>query len=278
MAKNRNELISDIVVALGGDPSGATRNDLLRAWRDSLPWTPVQLKPALWLDASDATTISESLGFVSEWRDKSGSGNDAYQVAAASQPQTGVDTIGGKNAITFSNDFLVLDPSVDFSQYKSQELFVVVQANDDGNNKAFFTQYDGASNCFSHHYKFNSMKILFFARTGQLNSLSTPESNLTSDLIYSAYANSTEIAVKISQAVSYTTLSIPKPLDNATSQVGIGGRSTGLKTLNGKIGELVFVPSALTADDRYRMEGYLSWKWGLESLLPAGHPYEFSPP
>lgn len=241
-------------------------------------WSPADITTELWLDASDASTITESLGLVSEWRDKSGSNNDAAQTVAASQPQTGVDTIGGNNAITFSKDFLVLDPSVDFSQYKNQELFAVMQANNDGTDKGFFTQFDGASNCFIHRYNGDTMKIAFFAQTSGIQVVETPQSSLTSDLIYSAYANSSEIAVKLSQATSYTTASIPQSLANATSQVGIGGRSNGINTFNGKIGELVFVPNSLSSDDRYRMEGYLSWKWGLESLLPVGHPYKLSPP
>ena len=241
-------------------------------------WTPADITTELWLDASDASTITESLGLVSEWRDKSGSNNDATQVVAASQPQTGVDTIGGNNALTFSKDYLVLDPSVDFSQYKSQELFAVMQANDEGTSKGFFTQFDGVSNCFIHRYNNDTMKIAFFAQTSGLQVVETPQSGLTSELVYSSYANSGEIAVKISQATSYTTLSTPQSLANSTAQIGVGGRSNGVNAFDGKIGELVFVPNALSADDRYKMEGYLSWKWGLESLLPAGHPYEFSPP
>ena len=55
---------------------------------------------ALWLDASDETTITESGGSVSQWSDKSGNGNHATQGTGANQPTTG-GTLNGKNALTF---------------------------------------------------------------------------------------------------------------------------------------------------------------------------------
>jgi len=30
----------------------------------------------------------------------------------------------------------------------------------------------------------------------------------------------------------------------------------------------------LEPSDRYRVEGYLAWKWGLTSSLPAFHPFK----
>lgn len=283
MAKNRNELISDIVVALAGDPSGATRNDLLQAWKDSLDaplWTPAQLTSTLWLDASDATTISESGGYVSQWDDKSGNGNNAFQSLASKQPQTGIDTIGGLNAISFNFDLLLLDSLVDFSQYKNQELFVVMQANDNGADKAFFAQNDGGSDCFLHRYSYNNMNIVLFANTssGSLKFIATPQTNLTSEVIYSSYITSSKIAVKIAQATSYTSTNLPSNIADSTSQVSIGARNTGSNAFNGKIAEIIFIPNTLSSDDRLRMEGYLAWKWSLEADLSASHPYKSQPP
>jgi hypothetical protein len=38
------------------------------------------------------------------------------------------------------------------------------------------------------------------------------------------------------------------------------------------------ITSNLTDADREKMEGYLAWKWGLESNLPALHPYKSEAP
>lgn len=42
--------------------------------------------------------------------------------------------------------------------------------------------------------------------------------------------------------------------------------------------EMIVIQSTLSSDDRQRIEGYLAWKWGLESNLPANHPYKLFPP
>jgi hypothetical protein len=47
---------------------------------------------------------------------------------------------------------------------------------------------------------------------------------------------------------------------------------------DGQIGEVIIISGDLTSADRQRMEGYLAWKWALESKLPSGHPYKSLPP
>ncbi len=64
---------------------------------------------ALWLDASDASTITEAGGAVSQWDDLSGNANHEIQNVGSAQPTTGVATINGNNAIDFDgvNDYMV---------------------------------------------------------------------------------------------------------------------------------------------------------------------------
>ncbi len=50
-------------------------------------FTPEDIPTILWLDASDPTTVHESGGFVSQWDDKSGHGNDAVQGIGSQQPE-----------------------------------------------------------------------------------------------------------------------------------------------------------------------------------------------
>ena len=64
-------------------------------------WTPKDIETALWLDASDALTITESGGAVSQWDDKSGNTNHVTQVTGADQPETGSRMQNGLNVIDF---------------------------------------------------------------------------------------------------------------------------------------------------------------------------------
>jgi hypothetical protein len=58
----------------------------------------------------------------------------------------------------------------------------------------------------------------------------------------------------------------------------IGGSMIGSYRLNGVVHEIIMFNAALTTAQRQEVEGYLAWKWGLRSNLPAGHPYINFPP
>ena len=65
-------------------------------------WNPSFLPGlAAWYDASDAASITATAGKVSQWADKSGNGRHLAQATGANQPSTGVDTMGGRNALSF---------------------------------------------------------------------------------------------------------------------------------------------------------------------------------
>jgi hypothetical protein len=48
--------------------------------------------------------------------------------------------------------------------------------------------------------------------------------------------------------------------------------------MNGYIAETLVYNRALSTDDRQTVEGYLAWKWGLQTTLPSTHPYRLSNP
>jgi hypothetical protein len=71
-------------------------------------FSPLDLSPALWLDAADTATITESGGSVSQWNDKSGNARNFTQASGTAQPTTGTRTQNGLNVIDFdgTTDFL----------------------------------------------------------------------------------------------------------------------------------------------------------------------------
>ena len=66
-----------------------------------------------------------------------------------------------------------------------------------------------------------------------------------------------------STAYSGTTPSLP---------LYINGSSTGAYDTN-TFAEIIHYNVALTTTQRQRVEGYLAWKWGLQTSLPSSHPY-----
>lgn len=53
---------------------------------------------------------------------------------------------------------------------------------------------------------------------------------------------------------------------------------TSTTLFKGILGETVIVNRVLTTDERQKLEGYLAWKWGVQSYLPPSHPWVAGPP
>ena len=66
---------------------------------------------------------------------------------------------------------------------------------------------------------------------------------------------------------------------SAMSGGGTIGNVVGQGILSGTIFEIIFIlDTTITTINRNKLEGYLAWKWGIQSYLPAGHPYLSAPP
>ena len=57
---------------------------------------------------------------------------------------------------------------------------------------------------------------------------------------------------------------------------GQGGTST--NSFQSYIGEIIVFNTGLSESNRYLVEGYLAWKWGIQGLLPNTHPYYAATP
>lgn len=62
----------------------------------------------------------------------------------------------------------------------------------------------------------------------------------------------------------------------ATGNPGLLGGSN--RNFDGQVAEIIDCASSLTTTERQLVEGYLAWKYDLQSQLPAGHPYESETP
>jgi len=56
------------------------------------------------------------------------------------------------------------------------------------------------------------------------------------------------------------------------------GCGAGGDYFNGSINEIVYYNRVLNDTDRQKVEGYLAWKWGIQSNLPSNHNYNTSKP
>lgn len=221
----------------------------------------------LWLDADDASTIMEedSPGFVSQWDDKSGNGFNVTQGTGSKQPQTGVDTIGGLNTITFDDTDDVLNNTsyIDFSEIT----LIAVAAFESDDNSAIVEVTNGTVNTGAGLFQQPTPPIgggiKFVTQTPATVLVLDEDPPPTVIHIFTGTRSTSEAKFFIDGALEDST-SIASGLTNTLNRVDIG-QLAGFNsfTLDGFIGEVIIYNKALLDSERVKVETFLSDKWGI---------------
>lgn len=257
-------------------------------------WTPAEITTQLWFDAADAATIIIDSG-VGQWGDKSGNGRNVVQVTAANQPSHGVQTLNGLPVVHYDgiNDTLrgttnltgLAQNVAAVSHYcvrrfgslgggGSPVVMSICDGDAPGATAARLAHYcseaddrerPGGQRTDAQSFEAEDSGVIS-GNTWGLFSLHA--SYGTANM--SAYRNGTQVLTTAFQNAGNT--------DNtAPTAIGIGCWVNGSFQLDGDIAEII-VTHTIDLTQRQLIEGYLAWKWGLESLLPIGHPYKAAPP
>ena len=253
-------------------------------------WTPSNITTALWLDAADSSTVTESSGAVSQWDDKSGNGNNFTQGTSANQPTYSTGEINGLPAIIFdgSDDFLgAASPVVP----TTHSLFIVFKPTIESVSGGLLGQWESGQTG-----RFVLVTNRLCTGTDSAGQLNPFNSTATSgSCAPSGFANNVAIAneATLIESISTTGSENWKLLKNGTewdsatitsvyqgTNTAIGRYSalTAISYYDGLVAEIVMLGEATSTDTRQRIEGYLAHKWGLTANLPSGHSYKTLPP
>jgi hypothetical protein len=237
------------------------------------PWIPKDIQTVAWYDAADLSTIGHPEGLpnnVSTWADKSGNENDAAQGSGALQPATGTRTINGLNVLDFdgTDDFMSLTSGVDFVD----KMFFIVLEKDVAKlqmlfgNAAINTQLRIKG--FDQSLEYAAVSPYWL--TGAKSTTVIAEASPT----ICGFIGDSSLQFSINGTVENSGTGNNGSGDTVYDSIGFG---IGADPFDGKIAEIIAVDS-LDSDIRQRIEGYLAWKWGLQSKLPVDHPYRARPP
>jgi hypothetical protein len=229
-------------------------------------WTPDQLGASLslWLDADDASTITESGGLVSQWDDKSVNAYHFAQGTAANQPVYSTGALNGKNVINFVSTDSLTRASIPFNDLGNNSLYVV------GNRT-------GRANLFNVAVVISRAN----ARSRTILFEYAPFDNGK----WGSYANGTipspagfvDATYKICEMIADQSTNSYQFYQGGTSQgsngvVNVGtvfsssscfiGNDQYNSSLEGNIAEVIFCDEKNSDADRQLIEGYLAWKWG----------------
>jgi len=249
-------------------------------------FTPTTLSRCqLWLDGMDpaGTGVFPSAGStVSSWIDKSGNRNNGTAVGTPTYVSNGgINFTGGTSGPYFLNQNFKMT-------FANRSIFIVMQETT-RTNAASFTliptpsnQHDYAVqsgftyNCDGGFQAFGFWYGGPFGYTYKMGNTTLLPRGIYNDnmntVVGSGFVNGSNAANKTA-IYSATTCS--------GYAVSARWYNTGIPTdgrLNGVIYEIIAYDRGLTNSERQQVEGYLAWKWNLNTSLPTNHPfYKVSP-
>ena len=238
-------------------------------------WSPLRVSGSqLWLDAADSSSITGTTS-VTEWRDKSGNARHLGVGAGT--------TSYSSNAIQLNSSYMFVDSPVNLSNVT---MFILAKTTG-GNNQTVFTTKSSVSQSYNTldgfgFYMDGTTSVRLYGQYG--GGVSSFATNTSTPKLFSYQSSGTSISVWMN-AISQVGATLSSSRTSTAGGFGIGAEWTnedGGRFQNfyviASINEVIVYNSALTTAQRQQVEGYLAWKWGLRSSLPAGHPYINFPP
>ncbi len=235
---------------------------------------------ALWLDAADYNSLTLSGSSVTQWRDKSGNGRNTSSVSGT--PQLSYSGgFGSMPSIYFGANTAFTGPI----SYTGSTLtaFIVARANTSSSGLRFFSLGAAGRDDYG-----NTSDIVVMTTGNSATDLGWYRSYVNvgngSALVSAIYNNpflytlnvngSTGVIVVNGSTTSSGTTS--GSFSHPTYAIGVGFFSGGMSAYltNGFIAEIILYHASLTTAQRQQVEGYLTWKWGLNGgYMPTLTPF-----
>ena len=221
---------------------------------------PLSLSPALWLDASDSSTLFNATTggslpadgqAVARWEDKSGNSRHVIQGTGVSQPLRKTSIQNSKDAIRFdgANDELVVATTI------QPRTVITVQKT---SNTAKVQQTIFRATALTCLARYETTNILVFYDS--LYIISAAVSNSTTLITSCVFGNSS------ANAYSNGSL-IGTDASGSWTNLGAGnfyvGGFSGSEGFEGDFFEILVFPTVLSNTDRQAVEAYLNAKWAV---------------
>jgi hypothetical protein len=250
----------------------------------------------LWLDAADASTFTLSSGSnVSTWIDKSGS-NSSLSNTTSNPPifitYNGYPTVSFRGTLSGTSNVL---SNQTFSVAPANiSIFIVTQELQNGPGGYI---HPGILTIFPNPLSGNDYRdgltidggntssVIFevYGGSGTITGIEYSGSGLTPRGVYSV-VNTSNVMFGYANGTQWGTNTFTFNATNVGIALGMrytGGSlrvDNGASAFDGNISEVILYNTALNTTQRQQIEGYLAWKWGLQSTLPAGHPFKTAAP
>lgn len=239
---------------------------LSHPYKSVVPKTSDEFLPTLlggvdiWLDASDATTFTYSGANITRWADKSGLNNHITYTSGGNYAIRTTD--GSKSIVRFPNAASQYNSAL--SRVYTTNLFTVFYVMKKTNTK--YTQWFSAGGVNTIYDYGPFLGCLYNG---------PPPGNGDGSAFF--IVNGTRNTVI---SATYTNYHLVRGRGNGgTTNIRVGVNHPS-DYFYGDICEIIVFNRnvVLTEQQQQRIEGYLAWKWGLQTLLQPQHPYKNKAP
>ena len=239
----------------------------------------------LWLDAADLSSLTVTGTTVTRWNDKSGNGY--YASSNTGTVTSTTNLINGKNSIFFPA-FSALSiknsgGTISFSVGSAITIFVVAQGvgNITTQNSGYFFFSNGSflgygtgniapANLSVTFYHISSYYMASVQNSVEVDYIVTTSTYNTPNI----FAYNPQIGTATFNGTVYSAATQTLPSGSYDQYIG-GPRGDSYAY---QLGEIIIYNTSLATPQRQQVEGYLAWKWGLQTNLPPTHPYYNGPP
>jgi hypothetical protein len=239
----------------------------------------------IWLDAATSTSFSTTNGVT--WQDKSGLGNHMTTTNTTTGYSLITSTLNNKPTIYFPKSYIclrntnVLNESFPITYFFVYAM-VTTTAPFDGNSAAIMSSNyfpDDVNYTGGTHGEIQSTALdvtsFYIGGTAGIplsNTFTTPNTSSSFCMITIQINGTNNVSSQLVVNVNGT--------NQVTNSSYVGTFNTSCKGVIIRparqsiyISEILYYKSLLSTYDIQKVEGYLAWKWGINTLLPTVHPY-----
>ncbi len=222
---------------------------------------------ALWLDAADANSITQSANAVSQWNDKSGKSNHVTQTTGLAQPIYTPNGQNSKSTIAFgASQYMIMPSGLYSTPAAANTIFSVSKRNTESAALAFILNFSNGAGSLQNYLSYdnatgnidycNNSSSTFIAQVQAAGFI-----NINYQIITATFdgANTQTITSNNAATFSNASASVATTIDRAW----IGGKTSSAFFLNGGIAELIIYNRLLSSTEITKVKRYLANKWGL---------------
>ena len=242
-------------------------------------WDPSLISTALWLDAADASTITQSGGAVSQWSDKSGNSKHVFQATPSLQPTYSSAILNSLPVIRFDGSDDRLATSAALLTQQTFGIYAITANRNPAGESGTMGQYilDDVGRTLFFQNGITTRLGAMFSGQGIAVYAGTANSQFH---IFGYEGNNVSYTLHYEGASVATGSIAGSSISNTTFKIGETAAGSGGLFFPAALdaAEIVITLAPLSVAERQKLEGYLAHKWGLTANLPAAHPYKNSVP